>query len=478
MLKVNEAARSALGADESFTEFLRHNFKGVLLSEAYAEFRRDLAALAEKYPQTKGDVAALLGKYTLEKGTGGSFDLVAAQREFKRIEERRKALLLEREGIENRKKAYEDNERKKANVTEDGRHYREQLEFAKKKIERVKDLGSVEALKRNIDTLKAAKKGAEEKIRAQEERIAELKAKREAQKALAAVHETRERETKGELEALLKENGFSSVAEARLLAAEIGDARRTKEECDAFFEEYAVWKKRREEISAESFDGFSEENLAALESGKRELALQKEALLRLVAVGEKELERLTALREKYKGLEKELKAKEKERELWEKLKLLTARGKFMEFIASEYLQEICVSASKTLLSLTGGRYYLKYDDEFKAGDNFNGGALRAVKTLSGGETFLVSLSLALALSGAICAKSLRPIEFFFLDEGFGTLDEKLVDVVMDVLEKLRSKHFSIGLISHVEELKHRIDNKIIVSGATDRSGSSVRVEAY
>ena len=82
------------------------------------------------------------------------------------------------------------------------------------------------------------------------------------------------------------------------------------------------------------------------------------------------------------------------------------------------------------------------------------------------------------MSGAICAKSLRPIEFFFLDEGFGTLDEKLVDVVMDVLEKLRSKHFSIGLISHVEELKHRIDNKIIVSGATDRSGSSVRVEAY
>ena len=150
----------------------------------------------------------------------------------------------------------------------------------------------------------------------------------------------------------------------------------------------------------------------------------------------------------------------------------------MEFIASEYLQDICISASKTLLSLTGGRYFLKYGDEFKAGDNLNGGTLRSVKTLSGGETFLVSLSLALALSGAICAKSLRPIEFFFLDEGFCTLDEKLVDTVMDVLEKLRSKHFSIGLISHVEELKHRIDNKILVSGATDRCGSSLRIEAY
>ena len=58
------------------------------------------------------------------------------------------------------------------------------------------------------------------------------------------------------------------------------------------------------------------------------------------------------------------------------------------------------------------------------------------------------------------------------------MDEKLVDTVMDVLEKLRSKHFSIGLISHVEEMKHRIDNKILVTGATDRCGSSIRVEAY
>jgi exonuclease SbcC len=103
--------------------------------------------------------------------------------------------------------------------------------------------------------------------------------------------------------------------------------------------------------------------------------------------------------------------------------------------------------------------------------------LRAVKTLSGGETFLVSLSLALSLSATICMKSLRPIEFFFLDEGFGTLDEKLVDTVMDVLGKL-SKTFAVGLISHVEELKHRIDNKLLVSGATESSGSKVRVERF
>ena len=93
--------------------------------------------------------------------------------------------------------------------------------------------------------------------------------------------------------------------------------------------------------------------------------------------------------------------------------------------------------------------------------------------MSGGEMFLVSLSLALSLSSEICARSLRPIEFFFLDEGFGTLDEKLVDVVMDSLERLKSENFSIGIISHVEELKHRIVKKLLVKKATEEHGSQI-----
>ncbi|MBR2022911.1 MAG: hypothetical protein IJ996_00145 [Clostridia bacterium] len=103
--------------------------------------------------------------------------------------------------------------------------------------------------------------------------------------------------------------------------------------------------------------------------------------------------------------------------------------------------------------------------------------MRTARTLSGGETFLVSLSLALALSGAICEQSARPSEFFFLDEGFGTLDENLVETVMDVLGKL-SQSFAVGLISHVEELKRRIERKAIVTGATETSGSSVKVECF
>ncbi len=144
-------------------------------------------------------------------------------------------------------------------------------------------------------------------------------------------------------------------------------------------------------------------------------------------------------------------------------------------MANEYLEEITYAASSTLLRLSSGAYGLKYKEEFFVTDNKNGGAERSVNTLSGGETFLVSLSLAFALSAAICAKSDRPIEFSFLDEGFGTLDADLVETVLDSLEKLKSERFSIGIISHIKELKERINCKILVAGATETEGSRVEI---
>ena len=119
--------------------------------------------------------------------------------------------------------------------------------------------------------------------------------------------------------------------------------------------------------------------------------------------------------------------------------------------------------------LSDGKFELVFDNGFFIKDNLNGGKQRDVCTLSGGETFLVSLSLAVSLSEAIVSMSNKPIEFFFLDEGFGTLDENLVDTVMTALEKLTKTHFCIGLISHVSELKTRILNKLVLektNGAT------------
>ena len=70
------------------------------------------------------------------------------------------------------------------------------------------------------------------------------------------------------------------------------------------------------------------------------------------------------------------------------------------------------------------------------------------------------------------------MEFFFLDEGFGTLDENLIEIVLDSLEKLRNKNFSIGLISHLAEMKSRIDSKITVIPADEIHGSRVVINAW
>jgi len=80
-----------------------------------------------------------------------------------------------------------------------------------------------------------------------------------------------------------------------------------------------------------------------------------------------------------------------------------------------------------------------------------------VKTLSGGQTFQISLCLALALAESIKQQSQSKQNFFFLDEGFGTLDKESLHIVFDTLKSLRKEQRVVGVISHVEELQNEID---------------------
>lgn len=152
---------------------------------------------------------------------------------------------------------------------------------------------------------------------------------------------------------------------------------------------------------------------------------------------------------------------------------------FIDFIAEERLRYVAANASITLGVMTGHRYTLELDTEagFIIRDQANGGVHRMVTSLSGGETFLTSLSLALALSEQIQLKGQSPLEFFFLDEGFGTLDQDLLDAVIDSLERLSSNERVIGLISHVPELKSRMARRIVVEPpSVQGEGSRVRIE--
>ncbi|QZY55888.1 AAA family ATPase [Crassaminicella profunda] len=186
----------------------------------------------------------------------------------------------------------------------------------------------------------------------------------------------------------------------------------------------------------------------------------------------KDLKELKELNKKYKEVQHQLSL------LYDIDKLIQG-NKFVEFVAMNQLKYIAREASRRLLSITANRYALEIDDEgnFTVRDDKNGGVVRETASLSGGETFLTSLALALSLSSQIQLKGSAPLEFFFLDEGFGTLDANLLEVVMTSLEKLHTDKLSVGIISHVEELKNRVPVKILVTpGEEGVGGSCVKLE--
>ncbi|GCD83849.1 nuclease SbcCD subunit C [Parageobacillus thermoglucosidasius] len=177
---------------------------------------------------------------------------------------------------------------------------------------------------------------------------------------------------------------------------------------------------------------------------------------------EKKQQELTALADRYKHLQSILKG-----------------NSFVEFLAEEQLIQVTRMASERLSSLTRQRYSLEIDSQggFLIRDDANGGVKRPVTTLSGGETFLTSLSLALALSAQIQLRGEYPLRFFFLDEGFGTLDAELLDTVISALEKLHSQRLSVGVISHVQEIRARLPKRLIVEPAEPAGrGTRVRLE--
>jgi len=135
--------------------------------------------------------------------------------------------------------------------------------------------------------------------------------------------------------------------------------------------------------------------------------------------------------------------------------------KFQEYILDSLQQELANRASVLLQQLSDDRYILQIENgDYWVSDNWNGGEKRRVRTLSGGETFAASLSMALALS----EKLSMGIELgsIFLDEGFGTLDSETLESVTQILESLRQGDRLIGVITHIQSLADRLPTQIHV----------------
>jgi DNA repair protein SbcC/Rad50 len=168
-----------------------------------------------------------------------------------------------------------------------------------------------------------------------------------------------------------------------------------------------------------------------------------------------------------KSLQEEITAHKLEQETYKALGVELKDDRIVEFLQEEALQVLAVAATSHLHDLSSGRYKLSFQEgDFSVIDAWNGDEQRSVTTLSGGETFLASLSLALALSEQIqllAVSERNKLESLFLDEGFGTLDAETLEIVVAAIEQLGGGDRLVGVITHVPDLAERLPVRLDVT---------------
>lgn len=223
-------------------------------------------------------------------------------------------------------------------------------------------------------------------------------------------------------------------------------------------------KDRGNRLTTEIAKKVTESKLEDLEPVHKELEENLKQLRDDVAGLRHKLTENTANEERIIGKQSAITAQKQECHRWEKLHGLigSADGKKYRNFAQGLTFELMVSHANRQLEKMTDRYLLIRDDEqpleLNVIDNYQAGEIRSTKNLSGGESFIVSLTLALGLS-KMASRKVR-VDSLFLDEGFGTLDEESLETSLEALAGLQQDGKLIGIISHVSALKERISTQL------------------
>ncbi|MFH2002999.1 MAG: SbcC/MukB-like Walker B domain-containing protein, partial [Planctomycetota bacterium] len=307
----------------------------------------------------------------------------------------------------------------------------------------------------------------EKEISALKEKIASLKGKTE--------HRAKELEqAETQLKERIKVAGFAD--EADYLSSRLGEEEREllAEKEQALLKEKTELDARRQDRS-KSLAGEREknltdqpvailkENISAGDADLKQLRLDIGGIVKSLSDNERQ-------RKNQEGRLKNIEAQKRECERWDNLHQLigSADGKkFRNFAQGLTFEMMTAHANRQLRKMTD-RYLLIRDDaqplELNVSDNYQAGEIRSTKNLSGGESFIVSLALALGLS-QMASRNVR-VDSLFLDEGFGTLDDDALETALETLAGLQQDGKLIGVISHVAALKERISTQIQVTPET------------
>ena len=292
----------------------------------------------------------------------------------------------------------------------------------------------------------------------------------ESAAALLTERRSEASELKADLETALQKAGCATAPEAR--AAALGDDELQR--LEGFEREYNnqlhSLKTRTLELR-EALNGqtpLSSEAFTALETNLRDLETQVLTLNRSEAQLQQIIADLqTRLRDKNR-LTSEAATLETRFDVYAALAQDLKGNQFQDYLLGQVQRDLLTRASHVMRQITHDRYTLTLEDgEFCVQDAWNGMESRSVKTLSGGESFIASLSLALALSDYLAGS--KALGALFLDEGFGTLDSEALDAVTLVLETLNTTGRTVGVITHVPSLAERLPNRLMVEKAQGSS---------
>ena len=328
-----------------------------------------------------------------------------------------------------------------------------------------------EKLTSNLNSLISKKNLSLENQSGLEKSVTELSTKKESlEKNITEKTTTLDAELKS-FSLLLERNDFTSelnYLEARLEPSKKDELLSLETEIENTLKELQIKKNdRASSISLEKEKTLTDLSMDELLSNQKIDLEASESLTEQVALEKARLEEnskaLSRLGEK-QGL---ITRQKKECEKWSKLHSLigSADGKKYRKYAQGLTFEIMVSHANKQLQKMTDRYLLIRDEKeplsLNIMDNYQAGEIRSTKNLSGGESFIISLTLALGLS-KMASKNVK-VDSLFLDEGFGTLDEDSLEMALDTLSSLQEDGKLIGVISHISSLKERITTQIKVS---------------
>ena len=325
---------------------------------------------------------------------------------------------------------------------------------------------SIEKIQQQWIDLKSENAKIEEQYQILTQQLNEIQLKLEAQKSSISLLTSQVKVHQADLiildEAILqklKENKFASIEEVNQILAQTINVQEIRKNIEDFKIAYETLKQSINELEQKLAKVSFDEVLYQMTEEELQLTTQQlKAANDVIAKLEAEIARLQKAFEAKKELLKTFEQVQKRATNLKTIQAMFYKAGFVNYVSSIYLKQLCDNANVRFHRMTKNQLSLQLneDNDFEIIDYLNEGRSRSVKTLSGGQAFQVSLSLALALAESVQASSKANRNFFFIDEGFGTQDADAVNIVFETLNNLHKENRIVGIISHVEELKERI----------------------